>query len=93
MRWLKYGKTVQISRQITFEPTGAVTRASGLHPGGHGFDFRPSHIKDFKIGITARSFALSIEKAELVSPVSVYCDRVECHAICLRCDMPVRRTL
>ena len=50
------------------------------------FDFRPSHTKDFKNGITVLSFALSIEKSELVSRVSVYCDRVECHTICLRCQ-------
>ena len=51
-------QTVQISRPIIFEPTDSVTRASGLHPGGCGFDPRPSHTKDFQMVLAALSFAL-----------------------------------
>ena len=93
MRWLSYGKhglNQQADYLRTYWRSGSVTRASGLRPGGYGFDPRPSHTKYFQNGITALSFALSTEKAELVGPVSVYCGWVECHVMCLRCDMSVR---
>ena len=74
MRWLNYGKIVQISRPITFEPTGAVVQllerpvcvreVVGSIPGR----VIP---KTLKMVLAALSFALSIEKAELVGPVSV----------------------
>ena len=67
-------KTVQNSRPITFEPTGAVAQllerpvcvreVVGSIPGR----VIP---KTLKIILAALSFALSIEKAELVGPVSV----------------------
>ena len=63
-------KTVQISRPITFEPTGAVAQLLE-RSGDCGFDPRPSHTIDCKMVLAALSFALSIEKAELVGPVSV----------------------
>ena len=47
--------------------------------------------KTLRMVLTALSFALSIEKAELVGPVSVLCDWVECHVMRLRCDMSVRQ--
>ena len=55
-----------------FWRSGSVTRASGLRPRGS----IPGYTKDFKKGIgcsflEALSFAPSIEKAELVGPVSV----------------------
>ena len=56
-------KTVQISRSNIFEPIGAVAqlleRPVGVIP------------KILKMVLAALSFALSIEKAELVGPVSV----------------------
>ena len=67
-------KTVQISRPITFEPTGAVAQllespacvreVVGSIPGR----VIP---KTLKMVSAALSFALGIEKAELVGPVSV----------------------
>ena len=67
-------KTVQISRPITFKPTGAVAQllerpacvreVVGAIPGR----VIP---KTLKMVLTALSFVLSIEKAELVGPVSV----------------------
>ena len=67
-------KTVQISRPITFEPTGAVAQLLE----------RPVCVREvvcsipgqiipktFKMVLAALSFALSIEKAELVGRVSV----------------------
>ena len=67
-------KTVQISRPINFEPSGAVAqllerpvyvrKVVGLIPGR----VLP---KTFKMVLAALSFALGIEKAELVGPVSV----------------------
>ena len=87
-------KTVQISRPIIFEPTGAVAQllkqrvylraVMGSIPGR----VIP---KTSKMVLAALSFAFSIEKTELVGPVSVYCDWVECHVMCLRCDMSVRK--
>ena len=74
MRWLNYGKNrsnQQTEYLRTYWRSGSVTRASGLSPGGCGFDPRPSHTKDFKMVLAALSFALGIEKAELVGPVSV----------------------
>ena len=69
MRWLIYGKNVQINRPITFEPTGAVAQllerpvcireVMGSIPGR----VIP---KTFKMVLAALSFALSIEKAVLV---------------------------
>ena len=66
-------KPVQISRPITFEPTGAVAQllkrpvcvreVVGSIPG----QVIP---KTLKTVLAALSFALSIEKAELVGPVS-----------------------
>ena len=47
--------------------------------------------KTFKMVLAALSFALSIEKAELVDPVSVKCDWVECHVMCLRRDISVKQ--
>ena len=89
MRRLNYGKTVQISRPIIFKPTGAVAQllerpvcvqeVKGSIPGR----VIP---KTFKMVLAALLFPLSIEKAELVGPVSVYCDWVECHVMYLRCD-------
>ena len=71
MCWFKYGKN-RLNQQADYHRTywrsGSVTRASGLRPGGCEFDPRASHTKDFQNGI---SFALGIEKAELVGPVSV----------------------
>ena len=60
-------KTVQISRPITFEP-GSVTRASGGVVGSIPCRVIP---KTLRMVLAALSFALSIEKAELVGPVSV----------------------
>ena len=67
-------KTVQISRPITFKPTGAVAKllerpvcvreVVGSIPGR----VIP---KTSKMVLAALSFALSIEKEELVGPVSV----------------------
>ena len=67
-------KTAQISRPITFEPTSTVAQllerpicvrqVVGSIPGR----VIP---KTLKMVLAAFSFALSIEKAELVSPVSV----------------------
>ena len=67
-------KTVQISRPITFKPTGAVAmllerpvcvrEVVGSIPGR----VIP---KTLKMVLAALSFVLSIEKAELVGPVSV----------------------
>ena len=55
MCWLNYGKNCS-NQQAEYLPTywriGSVTRASGLRPGGCGFDPRPSHTKDFKNGIS-----------------------------------------
>ena len=74
MRRLNYGKTVQISRPVTFELTGAVVQllerpvcvreVMGSIPGR----VIP---KTFKMVLAALSFVLSIEKAELVGPMSV----------------------
>ena len=76
-------KNVQISRPITLEPTLAIAQLLG----------RPVCVREVMGSIPGRvipttlkmvaalSFALSIEKAELVGPVSVYCDWVECHVI------------
>ena len=67
-------KTIQISRPITFEPTGTVAKllerpvciweVVGSIPGR-------VISKAFKIVLAALSFELSTEKAELVGPVSV----------------------
>ena len=56
-------KTVQISRSNIFEPTGAVAQLLE----------RPVCVipNILKMVLAALSFALSIEKAELVGPVSV----------------------
>ena len=67
-------KTVQISRPITFEPSGAVVQLLE----------RPACVWEvvgsisgrvipntYKMVLAALSFALDIEKAELVGPVSV----------------------
>ena len=67
-------KTVQISRSITFEPTGAVAQL--LESPGcvwEVVDSIPARVipKTLKMVLAALSFALSIEKAELVGPVSV----------------------
>ena len=74
MRRLSYGKTVQISRPNIFEPSGAVAQLLE----------RPVCFRDvvgsmrgrvkrktLKIVLAALSFALSIEKAELVGSVLV----------------------
>ena len=66
-------KTVLISRPITFKPTGTVAQLQE----------RPACVREvvgsipgrvipktFKIVLAALSFALGIEKAELVGPVS-----------------------
>ena len=74
MRCLYYDKNrsnQQAEYLQTYWRSGSVTRASGLRPGGCGFDLRPSHTKNFKNVLAALSFALSIEKAALVGPVSV----------------------
>ena len=57
-----------------------------MRPGGCGFDPRVIP-KTFKIVLAALSFALSIEKAELVGPVSVKCDWVR-HVpkVCMVCQ-------
>ena len=55
MRWLSYGKNrlhQQADYLWTYWRSGSVTKASGLRPGGCGFDPRPSHTKDFKNGIS-----------------------------------------
>ena len=55
MRWLNYGKhrsNQQTKNLRTYWRSDSVTRASGLRPGGCGFDPRPSHTKDFKNGIS-----------------------------------------
>ena len=74
MRLLIYGKNClnqQADYLQTYWCSGSSTRASGLHPEGCGFD--PSWVipKTFKIVLAALSFALGIEKAELVGPVSL----------------------
>ena len=94
MRWLSYGK-IRSNQQAdylqTYWRSDSVTRASGLRPGGCGFDPWPSHTKDFKIVLSALSFALSIEEAELVGPVSVQCDWMEFHIMCLMCVISERQ--
>ena len=54
MRWLGYGKN-RLNQQAdylrTYWRSGSVTRASGLLPGGCGFDPQ-SHTKDFKNSIS-----------------------------------------
>ena len=69
IRWLNYGKN-RLNQQAdylrTYWRSGSVTRASGWRPGGYGFAR-----KTFKMVLAALSFALSIEKAQLVGPVSV----------------------
>ena len=74
MRWLNYGKTVQISRPITFESTGAVAQLLE-HPAciREVVGSIPNRVipKTFKIVLAVLLFALGIEKAELVGPVSV----------------------
>ena len=54
MRWPSYGKN-RLKQQADYLRTYwrrvSVTRASGLRPGGCGFDPRPSHTKDFQNGI------------------------------------------
>ena len=87
-------KTVQSSRPITFEPTGGMAKT--LEPPvcvREVVGSIPCRVipKTFKMELAALSFALSIEKAELVGPVSVKCDWVECHVMCLWCDMSVRQ--
>ena len=56
MRWLSYGKNHRLNQQAdylrTYWRSGLVTRASGLRPGGCGFNSRPSHTKDFQNGIS-----------------------------------------
>ena len=67
-------KTIQIIRPITFEPTGAVAQLLE----------RPVCVREvvgsisgriirkiLKMALAALSFALSIEKSELIGPVSV----------------------
>ena len=51
MRWLMYGKNrsnQQAECLRTYWRSGSVNRASGLRPGGCGFDPRSRHTKDFK---------------------------------------------
>ena len=67
-------KIVQISRPITFEPTGAVAKLLERPVCVREVvGSIPSRVipKTFKMVLTALSFALSIEKSELVGPVSV----------------------
>ena len=82
MRWLSYAKkkkkkkkkNVQISRPIIFEPTGAVAKIlERLVCVRHIVGSIPGRVmpKTFKMVLAALSFMLSIEKAELVGPVSV----------------------
>ena len=58
-------KTVQISRPITFEPSGAVAQLLERPVCGRVIP------KTLKMVLAALSFALSIEKAGLVGPMSV----------------------
>ena len=67
-------KNVQISRPITFEPTGAVVQVLERPVCvRHVVSSISSQVipKTFKMVLAALLFALSIEKAELVGPVSV----------------------
>ena len=87
-------KTVQIGRPITFESTGAVAQLLECSVCVRGvMGSIPDRVipKTLKMVLAALSFELSIEKAEQVGPLSVYCDWVECHVMCLRCDMSVRQ--
>ena len=74
MRWLRYGKIGKISRPITFEPPGAVAKLLERPVCVREVvGSMPSQVipKTFKMVLAVLSFALSIEKAELVGPVSV----------------------
>ena len=68
-------KTVQISRPITFDPSGAVAQLLE-HPvciwEVVGLTLGRVIPKTLKMVLAALSFALNIEKAELVGTVSVY---------------------
>ena len=66
-------KTVQISRPITFKPTGAVAQLLERPVCVREVAAIPGRVipKTFKMILAALSFALGIEKAELVGPVSV----------------------
>ena len=67
-------KTVQISRPITFEPIGAVAQFLERPVCVREVvDSSPGRVipRSLKMVLAALSFALSIEKVELVSPVSV----------------------
>ena len=55
MHWLSYGKN-HLNQQDeyirTYWRSGSIIRASGLRPGGCGFDPRSSHTKDLQNGNT-----------------------------------------
>ena len=70
---VNYGKNrsnQQAEYLRTYWRSGSVTRVFGLRVEGCGFDPRPIP-KTLKMVLAALSFALSIEKTELVGPVSV----------------------
>ena len=82
-------KTVQISRPITVKLIGAVVqlleRSVCVREVIGSITGRVIP-KTLKMVLAALLFALSIEKAELVGPVSVYCDWMESHVMFL-CDV------
>ena len=74
MCWLSNGKPSKSAGRcpLNLLAQGSITSVSGLRSGGCGFDARPNQTKKtLKMVLAALSFALSIEKAGLVSPMSV----------------------